>query len=106
VLKGGVFEENGWENKIGVMNTTHILLADVIASRSSSPFSTSSVGPSKKRLSTADGNDSAPKCQQHDQLSTPGESFWPPCCIVCMGSHLPVHLLEKFWASGPLASFG
>jgi hypothetical protein len=90
VLKGGAFEENVWENKIGVMEAAHSLLADVIASsRSSSPFSSHSSAPPKKRLSTDDGNESAPKRQQRERSSTPGGSFRPPCCIVCAGPHLP-----------------
>ncbi|KAJ7364312.1 hypothetical protein DFH08DRAFT_949916 [Mycena albidolilacea] len=90
VLKGGGFEENVWENKIGVMEAAHSLLADVmVSSRSSSPFTTSASGPSKKRLSTDDSNDAASKRQQRDRSSTPGASFRPPCCIVCAGPHLP-----------------
>jgi hypothetical protein len=89
VLKGGAYKENIWENKIGVMNTAHSLLADVmVPSRSSSPFSTSSSGPLKKHLLTDDSNDYAPKHQQRDCSSMPSTSFWAPCCIICMGPHL------------------
>jgi hypothetical protein len=50
VLKGGAFEENTWENKIGIMNAAHSLFADVIASsRLFSPSSTSSLSTLKKQ---------------------------------------------------------